>query len=276
MTECGLTNLAYCIPEKIAQFLLDILNGALQPMLDFTQGLMTEPVNLSVLQPFWAIIIYVISLFYGLFFLFSGLNLLVSGHDPARRERAKQGLTNVIFMVIFVQASFFIYSLANELASLLALGVMNIIDSNFFLLTVDNVTNVGLELLFGIPYAIVLVITILLLAIRYLLALVGVVFAPIAFFFYFIPPLRSIGKMMINVLLVILFIPFFDAIILFASSALLSIALFENFKIIIMISGFLLVNFLMIFLVLYGALIALDGIGIDVGSISKTLATTLL
>jgi len=277
MSECGLTNLAYCIPEKIVEFMLEILNGALQPMLSFINSLLTEPVNISILQSFWALIIYIISLFYGLFFLFAGVNLLISGHDVVKREKAKQWITNVVLMVIFVQASFFIYSLMVEVSSLLTIGVMNIIDPDFFLLTTDSIVNVGLEVLLALPYALILVITIILLALRYLLALVGILFFPIALFFYFIPPLQAYGKMIINVITVILFLPFFEAMILFASSALLSISLFENFKIVVMISAFVLVNFLMIFLVIFAALKAVMSIiNSDIGSTMKVAAKAMI
>ena len=33
--SCGLTNLASCIPEKIYDFIINILNAPLQPLLQF-------------------------------------------------------------------------------------------------------------------------------------------------------------------------------------------------------------------------------------------------
>ena len=251
MTECGLSNLATCLPEKFFDYILSLINAPLQPLLDAVNVLMTEPVNVHVFESFWVIIIYIISLFYGLFLLFAGFNLLISGHDVARRERAKDWLKNTVLMIIFVQSSFLIYEILVELGALLTAGVMDIIDPNFFLLTVDSLMNIGLELLLGMFYSFALVITIVFLALRYLLVAVGVLFFPFAMFFYFIPPLKAYGKLILNILLVVILIPFFNALVLFAASALLSLPVFNNIKIVLMIAAFTLTNLLTTFLIVF-------------------------
>lgn len=103
---------------------------------------------------------------------------MISGYDSAKREKAKYWLRNVVLMIIFVQASFLIYSLILELSSLMTAGVINIIDQKFFLMTLDSGLNFGLQLSLLIPYILVLVTTIILLGLRYLFAVVGVVFFP--------------------------------------------------------------------------------------------------
>ena len=64
--DCGITNLASCIPEKIFEFFLSVLNAPLQPLLDWIHSLMTEPVNTGLFASIWSIIVYILSLFYGL------------------------------------------------------------------------------------------------------------------------------------------------------------------------------------------------------------------
>jgi len=251
LVECGLTNLATCLPEKFFEFITSVLNAAIQPLLKLVQTLLTEPANVNTFQPLWAVIVYIISMFYGLFFLFAGFNLMISGYDSAKREKAKYWLRNVVLMIIFVQASFLIYSLILELSSLMTAGVINIIDPKFFLMTLDNGLNFGLQLSLLIPYIITLIIAIILLGLRYLFAVVGVVFFPLAMFFYFIPPLQSYGKLIINLSLVIIFVPFFDAVMLFGASALLKIPVFTNFKIVLTIVAFTAVNLLMILLTIF-------------------------
>jgi len=251
LVECGLTNLATCLPEKFFEFIISLLNTAIQPLLKLVQTLLTEPANVNTFQPLWAVIVYVISMFYGLFFLFAGFNLMISGYDSAKREKAKYWLRNVVLMIIFVQASFLIYSSILELSSLMTAGVINIIDPKFFLMTLDSGLNFGLQLSLLIPYIATLVTTIILLGLRYLFAIVGIVFFPIAMFFYFIPPLQSYGKLITNLLLVIIFVPFFDAVMLFGASALLKIPVFTNFKIVLTIVAFTAVNLLMILLTIF-------------------------
>lgn len=236
--KCGLTNLAACIPEKFYRFTLNLINAPFKPLLSLTKDLLTEPVNVDIFLSLWAIINYIISLFYGLFLMFAGLNFIVSGYDSEKRERAKRWLRNIILMIFFIQASFYIYELLLELISSLSIGVIDLIDDNFFLLTVDNIVNLGLELVLGLVYLIVLLLYIIYMGVRYLAVSVGVVFFPIGIFLYFIPPLERYGKFIINSLLVIMALPFVHAIILLAASKLIEIPLFSNFKILIMIIAF--------------------------------------
>lgn len=266
MSECGLTNLATCLPEKFFQYIADMLNSTVQPLLSMVQSLLTAPASVEIFFPLWAVIVYVISLFYGLFFLFAGFNFMVSGYDAAKRENAKYWLRNVILMIIFVQGSFLIYSLIIELGSLLTAGMINIIDPNFFLMTTDSIVNFGLQFLFLLLYLTVLLLTMVLLALRYLFVVVGVVFFPLALFLYFIPPLQSYGKLILNVLLTLVFVPFFATVLLFGASALMNIPLFTNLKIIVATMAFLSVNLLMILLLVFAIIkAAFSVLNSDVG-----------
>ena len=68
MTECGLTNLATCLPEKFFEYLSGMLTAPVQPLLNLARDLLSQPVNLTLFQPLWSLIVYLISVFYGLFF----------------------------------------------------------------------------------------------------------------------------------------------------------------------------------------------------------------
>ncbi|MFA6461976.1 MAG: hypothetical protein WCV90_06960 [Candidatus Woesearchaeota archaeon] len=277
MTECGLTNLAICLPEKFFGYISSILTAPVQPFLDVIHYLLTEPVNINLFHSLWAVIIYVISLFYGLFFLFSGFNFMISGYDAAKREKAKEWFRNIVLMVLFVQASFLIYDLVIELGSLLTSGVINIIPPEFFKITVDNFSDIGTTLMLIIPYLLILIITILLLGLRYLTVAIGVVFLPIGIFFYFIPPLRSYGKLIINTLLVVIFVNFFSAIILFGASALVNVSVFANFKIILAMVAFLSINLLMVGLIIFALLKAVFGVlNSEMGSNIKSAVKYLI
>ena len=101
--SCGLPNLATCIPQKFFEFVLDMFNAPLQPFLSLTKNLLSEPVNIQNFISLWAIIIYVLSIFYGLFIVLAGFNFMVSGYSAEKRERAKEWLKSIILMIIFVQ-----------------------------------------------------------------------------------------------------------------------------------------------------------------------------
>ena len=267
--ECGLLNLATCIPQKIYDFILNIINAPIQPLLTFTHNLLTEPVNLSLFSSIWAIMMYILSLFYGLFLLYCGFNFMISGYDVVKREKAKQWFRNLLIMMVLVQASYFLYSTIIDINSLLTSGVINLVDTHFFMLTADNIINIGLQFFLGILYVITLLITILMLTLRYMIVAIGVVFIPLGIFFYFIPPLQSYGKLILNFLGICIFVTFFDSLIFLAGSKLVEIPLFADFKIVVMITAFSIANFLMIYLMFFSALkSAFNGVQTGVSVVS--------
>jgi len=252
--DCGLLNLASCIPQEIFNFLINILNAPLQPLLDLTKSLLTEPIELSAFVSLWAIILYILSLFYGLLMFYSGFNFIISGYDSARRAKAKEWFMNIFIMIVLIEASYFLYSLVIDINSYLTAGMMNLVDPNFFLLTTDNMVNIGLEFFFALFYVIVLVFTSLFLTLRYLIVAAGVVFVPLGIFLYFIPPVKGYGKLILNFLAICIFISFFDSLIILVSSQLVNISLFANFKILVMISTFSIANFFMFYLMFFSAI----------------------
>lgn len=243
--KCGLTNLASCIPEKLYEYFIGILNLPIKPLLYFIKKLIAEPVSIDIFQGIWVIIIYVLSMFYGLLFIYSGFNFLFSGLDVIRREMAKEWLKNTVIMIVLVQASFYLYDLFLQLVSTMTSAVLTMVDEHFFMITADNIINIGLEFLLVPTYVLVLLITVIILAARYIVVAIGSVFIPIGVFLYFIPPLRSYGKFILHFLGMLSAIVFIDAIIILACSMLIEIPLFENFKIIVMIVCFIIVNITM-------------------------------
>lgn len=277
MSECGITNLGACLPEKFYEYTLKIINAPLKPLLDLTKNLLTEPVNVEIFKHFWIIMVYLISIFYSLYFLIAGFNFLIAGFDVGRKERAKQWLKNTLLMIFFVQCSYFLYTAILEVSSLLSAGVINMIDPEFFLITIDSMLNISLELAFGIFYAIALLITDILLGLRYIIVSAGVVFFPIGLFLYFTLPLRTYGKLIINVLMIAIFLPFIQSLMLLCSSMLLEIPIFKDFKILIMIAAFTLLDLTMLFLILFAIIkSAFAVLNSDVGRGVKTAAKYLV
>lgn len=258
--ECTLLNLPACILEAIGEFILSIINAPVLPFLSAIKLLLSQPANVQVFSSLWAVLIYVISIFYGLFILFAGFNLIISGYNAEKRERAKEWLQNTILMILFVQSSFLIYKLIAELAAGITAGVVSLIDPNFFLFTLDNLVNIFLQIALGLFYVLVLFITVVVFAVNYLLASIGVLFFPFGLFFYFIPPLRDIGRFIISKLMFVLFLPFFASLILLGTSQLVNVGSFSAIKIILMIGAFALVNVLMILLAVLAIFRTISGV----------------
>ncbi|HLC73886.1 MAG TPA: hypothetical protein VJH20_04600 [Candidatus Nanoarchaeia archaeon] len=273
MTACSLRDLATCLPQKFFEFILSILNEPLKYLLKITKDLLTESVNIQVFGGLWSVIIYIISLFFGIFLIIAGFNFIISGYNAAKREKAKSWLANIILMIIFVQASYFIYKVLIDINNNLTKGIFSLINPTFFSLTFNNFGDIGLQLILIIPYLIILVITALLLGLRYLLVSIGVVLFPIALFLYFIPPLKDYGKMLLSLLLIIIFVTFFDVIILLGASILTNTQSLSNIRIILVISAFLTINLFMLFLIIFSFLkAAFSVMNSDVGkSVTKAV-----
>lgn len=249
--ECGILNLATCIPQKIFDFIINLINDPIEPILSFIKLLLTEPVNISLFGYLWVIMLYILSLFYGVLMVYSGFNFMISGYDVVKREKAKEWFRNTLIMIVLIQASYFLYYLTIQLGSSMTLGTINLINEDFFKITADNIVNIGLQFFFAVLYVMILLSSAFILTIRYLIVAAGVALVPLGIFFYFIPPLKSYGKFILNFLGICIFITFLDAIIFLASSMLLEVPLFENMKILVMISAFGIANLLMIFLMFF-------------------------
>lgn len=252
--DCGLLNLASCIPQKLFEFISSIVMSPLQVLLNFVKTYLIQPVDISGFGYIWAVIIYILSMFYGLLLVYSGVNFIISGYNVVKREKAKEWFRNIIIMIVLVQMSYFVYAIFIDINSYLTSGIVNMISPTFFNLTTDSIVDLGLQMLLGFLFMITLVGTVLLLVLRYIVVAVGVVVIPIGIFFYFIPPLREYGKMIINVLATFMFVPFFDALILLAISILSGGSSFSNFNIGLMIAGFSIINFLMFYLMIFSAI----------------------
>lgn len=271
--NCGLTNLASCLPKKIYNGIISILNAPLQPLLHLVRSLMENPPSIEIFKSVWGVMVYCISLFYGFLFIYSGFQFLFSGHNAFKREMAKEWLKNTVIMITLVQASFYLYQIVLEMGSVMTTSILSWVDPHFFMLTADNIINIGLEFLLSIFYVVILFITIIFLVIRYLIICFGVLFLPFGIFCYFIPPLRSYGKLILNILGSAIFITFIDAIIILGSSMLIEIPLFENIKIIVMIACFTIINILFIISAIHAIMKSVfSGVGQDAAQAVKYIA----
>jgi hypothetical protein len=236
--SCSITNITSCLPEVLMEYVLYVINLPISSLLTLVESLLTADVSIELFESLWSVIRYIISVFYLFFILYAGVTLVVGSASPIKRAHAKEMLQNGIFMMILVQGSFYLYDLLTTLGANMSNALLSQVDPVFFLLTIDSMTNIGLQFLFGMFYVIALLCTVLLLVLRYIVVSVGVVFFPVGIFLFFVPPLKGFGRIILNTLGILIFITFFDMLIILASSMLLDIALFTDFKILVMIVCF--------------------------------------
>ena len=249
--ECGWNNIGSCLAQKFFGFMAKILSAPITPLMNWTYKLMTQPVNISIFSGVWAIIVYILSLFYGILLLFSGFKFILAGESAEKRENAKSFLTNTIIMMVLVQSSYFIYYLFVEVGASLTQVIFNMIPSSFFSITINNVGDLGLQLIMVIPYALLILVVLIFLTLRYLFVAVGVVFFALGIFFYFINPLKQYGKLILNWLLVSILLPFAYSIVFLASSKLIDVGVFSELKILVMMGAFAMVITLSLIMLLF-------------------------
>ncbi len=236
--ECGISNLGSCLPNLIYNIILGILNAPLIPLLLWIRELFTADTTIQLFHGLWSIVRYILSFFYIFFFLYAGFTFLTSSGNPVKRVQAKNILRDAFIMIILIQSSFYFYELLIALGNNMTSSILGFIDPTFFLLTVDSIPNILLQIVFTIPYVFVLLTTTLLLIIRYIIVTVGVVIFPIGIFCYFVPPLRDYGQFIFHLLGTMIFITFLDMLIILACSQILEITFFANIKILVMTACF--------------------------------------
>jgi hypothetical protein len=251
MVECGLLSLGSCLPQKFFEYLIDIFNAPITPFLNLILRLLSEPINISLFKGVWVIIVYVLSMLYGLLLLGSGIQFIISGHDVRKRDDAKQNLQNIAIMIVLVQASFFIYKLTIELASIMTSATLSLINTDFFLITTNSISDVGLAAVLALVYVIVLIGTAMMLTIRYAFVSIGVALFPLAIFCYFLSPLKQYGSLILNFLGVAIFVTFIDAILLIGFSELVKLPIFGSLNVLVLVSAFLTINLVMAFLLCF-------------------------
>jgi hypothetical protein len=234
--------------DSIFDRVLDILNAAIGPLSSFTVSLIQEPVNIELFFGLWAIMVYILSLFYGLLLMFAGFKFVISGYDAEKRFEAKEWLKKVVLMVVFVQASYYIYQISLDLFAGMAVGILEMVNPDFFVLTSHDWGSFGLTLIYSMVYLIILIVYALFMGARYLLVNVGVIMFPIGIFLYFFQPAQRLGEVILSVLFMMMSVPFFHAVIFLTGSRLVDIPVFATNPIWVTIISYVLAIIVLIIL----------------------------
>ncbi|MFH1972093.1 MAG: hypothetical protein ABIJ18_01305 [archaeon] len=252
----GIETLLESLPETFLNFILDLLNQPLQSYLNNIQLFLSTAPMIELFSTLWAIIIYIISMSYGLLFVYSGLKIMISGYSATKRAEAKSTLQNTLIMVIVIQSSYYLYSLIISVNNALTSSIYNLIDPSVFVLQIGNFLNVGDAFIGTLVYINVLLITQSLVVIRYMIVSFGVVLFPIGLFLYFLIPLRQYGKAILNFLLLSVFSSFFCALIILMGSLIFSQNIFGATNFLGISATFLCVDLLLVYL-LFSSLFSL-------------------
>jgi len=233
--ECSLSNLGSCIVGTLFEYILDLINLACKPFLNLIHKFLSEPVNILIFAEIWGVIVYILSMFYGILLVGTGLKFTISGESAEKRNEAKTDLKNIFIMMILVQGSYYLYDLFITISAALTGTILNIVGDSFFQLTLTSNWNFAFDLIFGVTYLFHLIVVLLILLLRYISVTSGVIFFAIGIFFYFFSPLNHYGRLILNGLCTLIFIPFFYSIIFLIGSKIAELSAFSDFKTLIMI-----------------------------------------
>ncbi|MDP4012020.1 MAG: hypothetical protein Q8R00_00220 [Candidatus Nanoarchaeia archaeon] len=258
--SCSLLNISKCISDVFFKGLLSVVNAPISFLSNLVKKLLTSPLKASYFKDIWQAMVYVISAFYGILFMYSGFIFMISGGNAERREKAKSYLKNLIIMIVLVQASFFIYNIAGDINNKMTSGVFNLIDEDFFKVETHNLGNLIFEFMFYTLYLIFIMITLLLLVMRNSILDLGIVIFPFGLSFYFFEPLKSYGKSILHFLGSNMFVGFFISIILLAFSKLVDIESDATIKTLVLMNAFLIISLLLVYVMLFSLIKSALGI----------------
>lgn len=247
-SSCSLFSPLNCLKD-IAQLITYSTGLAAEPFLKSTAMVMTAQVYTEPFHNVWLAITGLISSFYIFFLLYSGIIFITQGDNIVKRHEAKESIKNVVIAIILVASSFYLYNILTDFNASITSYVFTQVNSNFFNVTSTSFGNAVFQIILIIPYVLLIMITLDLLFLRWLLVSLGIIFFPIGIFMYFVPFLRSYGKLILNLLILLIFIPFIISIIILGASTLVNTPMFTNFSIIFMTVSFLLIDFIFYLLV---------------------------
>ncbi len=151
-------------------------------------------VDFDEYRDMWMFNVKLISFFFVIVLCFNGFEFINSSYAIEKRYNAKENLKKNLIAMIFLHASFYLYSLLNNIISQIAYsaGRNFVIDSNM-LLDFDIIA-------FGI-LTIVLMFSLLLFYIRIIIIVLGIVLLPFVIFCTCITYTRRIGMFFLNIIL---------------------------------------------------------------------------
>ena len=247
-SSCGIFNMMQCLHDTA--YLITYSTGlAAEPFLNTTATIMTLPAYTTPFQNTWLAITGLISAFYIFFLMYSGITFITQGDNLSKRYEAKETIKHMIIAIILVASSFYIYGLLTDFNASLTSYIFSQVDPSFFSVTSTSIGNAIFQILLIIPYVFLIMLTLDLLCLRWILVSLGVILFPIGIFFYFVPFLRSYGKLIINLLVMLIFIPFFISIIILGASTLVTTPIFSSLSILFMTVSFLLIDFVFYLLI---------------------------
>ena len=155
---------------------------------------------------------------YALVLMGLAIYFILRSNDVEGRLYARKWLENMFVMIIVLSFSFQLFVMLMDLNTYLANSLANQTMISLFK-TTSNPLPVILALIILMTQVGLQLLTFTTLLLRYILMLFLLLLFPVAIFLYFIPPTQSWGRVFLKIILVFIFIPTADALVLLGVSA---------------------------------------------------------
>ncbi len=242
------------IPEGTADAIIaaekEELVNFITPFLLAIKTFMTTNPDPDDLFDLWEKVVTLISAFYVLLFLIAGLKFILGAYDAGQREEAKAWFKNALFIVIVVNASFYLYKALLDIGSGVASGLWEKKFEELFSFAAISSLN-----LYSLHYlALSAELLWFSLFFRYALLLIGVVVLPIGIFLFLVPPLKTYGSAILNLFGAAVFLQFIDVITLKVIDLTLVSYSTPDFKFLIPSTAYFIIFFINMIMLLIAAL----------------------
>ncbi|HLC79292.1 MAG TPA: hypothetical protein VJG83_02570 [archaeon] len=208
----AVTQLAQEIVKALFGFLGDQLITITTPLINLEEDMITTNPDVTPMNGIWTIVVTIISALYLIVFLIAGFMFLIGSIDSSARATAKKWLKNAIFMIVTISVSFEFYKIILELMT----AITQYMVQDTSVIQVGALDSINILLLLFL--SLIAILSFATLFLRYLFLLCGAALFPIALFFYFIPPLRPWGSILLNLIGAALLMQVIDVIIFIAST----------------------------------------------------------
>jgi len=268
----GLSESIAGIPQAVMDSFFGFIKAGfvsfVNPLFQVMKTLILYNINPFNYEGYWLTIVSIISCFYLLLFVVVGLKFLLGSYDAVQRLKAKEWFKGAVMLIIAVNASLLLYSLVLLLGSGTALVLWNPQLENFLSLNDLN----ALNLIWLIIVAIFAFLAMLTLILRQIFLIISVMLFPIGVFFYFIPPLKSGGSALLNLIFAFVFMQAMDVIILIGVNIFSTeFSGLPSIELISLSAGFLFIFLANLWLMFFAVMKALN-IKVDVIQTIKTVS----
>lgn len=201
------------LPQGIVNALIEILYNMLKELIEGMLGLVVELLrrnpDISVVYGLHLEVVGIITSFYALVFVLSGIAIILSSiMDKDVGRTFREWVLGSIMGIVLTLGSWEIYGWILGLEEAMVQEVFTNVELSGIIMA--GAISI---LLFFIDFTLLLGVIVMLIT-RSILVLVFCVFFPITIFLFLFPPTRKFGGMFLNMTLIALFLPFFWALLI--------------------------------------------------------------